>query len=260
MLGSKGGSADYKLPDEMQRVYYMSKPMFQGLAREGGESASQPNLGAPMMGAPPSVYDVPSGAGLMPTSQWYNNIAPEVRQGLWEPWNDAANQMQSVMGIQGQLGSPRSGIRSGAAQTALGELYSDAGQKVGMQAWNMMQPGQQALWQANLGRNIADYDGRMGQYRQNYGTELEAWRMPFNILPQAGLGAAGSGYIEQRGNPWAGGLSGAMMGGLGAYNMFGGGGNNYSAPSNPYLPFQAGTPNIGGRPAVDQWQYGCTRS
>jgi hypothetical protein len=95
----------------------------------------------------------------------------------------------------------------------------------------------------------------MGQYQQNYNTELEAWRMPYNILPSAGLGAAQSGYITQSGNPWAGAASGAMMGGLASYNMFGGNqgfnqnqgftippymsyGSNYIPPGSGYSPYR----------------------
>jgi hypothetical protein len=201
-----------------------------------------------MMGAPPSIYDVPGGQNLMPTQGWYDNISQEVKQGLWEPWNDAANQLQMNMNVQGQLGSPRGGY-SGAAGTGLGKLYADAGQQVGMQAWNMMQPGNQALWQANLGRNIADYQANMGQYQQNYNTELEAWRMPYNILPSAGLGAAQSGYITQSGNPWAGAASGALMGGLASYNMFGGGNQNQGFTIPPYMssnPYNTGAYGVGG--------------
>jgi hypothetical protein len=143
-MSSKGGSSDtqYEWSDEQKNNYYMAQPWAQ---QQAGTAAGP----IPQMGAPPSIYDIPSGQGLQPTSGWYDSIAPEVRQGLWEPWNDAANQMQMNMGGRGQLGSPGAGY-SGAAGTGLGQLYADAGQQVGMQAWNMMQPGQQAMWQANL--------------------------------------------------------------------------------------------------------------
>jgi hypothetical protein len=52
-LGAKGGKADYSLPDEMGYVFGESWPMFQGLGAAGARSSRQPNLGAPMMGAPP---------------------------------------------------------------------------------------------------------------------------------------------------------------------------------------------------------------
>ena len=183
---------------------------------------------------------------MMPTKGWYDNMSPEIKQGMWEPWNDAANQLQMNMGGQGQLGTPGAGY-SGAAGTGLGQLYADAGQQVGMQAWNMMQPGQQAMWQANLGRNVQEYQTSLQPWQQNHQSEMEAWRMPYSMAPGLMTGSYPTGLVTQSGNPWAGAGAGAMMGGLAAYNMFGGqqqpSGSGYS--SNPYNIGQYGTTAYG---------------
>lgn len=258
-LASRGGSSNtnYEWGPQQKQMYNAAWPFMQGMAQYGAQNMGKPNMGAPMMGAPPSLYDVPSGQNLMPTQGWYDNISQEVKQGLWEPWNDAANQLQMNMGVQGQLGSPRGGY-SGAAGTGLGQLYADAGQQVGMQAWNMTQPGNQAMWQANLGRNVAGYNANMGQYQQNYNTELEAWRYPFQTLPNVAMGNQATGLVSQQGNPWAGAIAGGMQGGLAAYSMFGGQ-NQTQSPFGSYSPYQTGTPNIGMGNymprSVDQWQY-----
>lgn len=251
-LASKGGgsSVDYEWSNQQKEMYEQSWPFMQGLTKYGGQQMGQPMMGAPMMGAPPSPYDIPSGQNLMPTQGWYDNISSEVKQGLWEPWNDAANQLQMNMGQQGQLGSPRGGY-SGAAGTALGQMYADAGKNVGMQAWNMTQPGNQAMWQANLGRNQAGYQADMGQYQQNYNTELEAWRKPFDIIPNIAMGTQPTGLVNQQGNPWAGAIAGGMQGGLAAYSMFGGGqgqsaGFGSQGTQTPFMPnnyYQQMTPN-----------------
>ena len=203
------------------------------------------------MGAPPSIYDIPSGEGLQPTSGWYNSIAPEVRQGMWEPWNDASNQMMANMSGIGQLGSPGAGM-SGAALNAQGSLYADAGQQVGMQAWNMMQPGQQAMWQANLGRNTDQYNTSLIPWQQNYSSGLQDYQQANQLMGVHSSGGP-TGIISQQGNPWAGALSGGLQGGLAAYSMFGGQNQQPAAPP-AYTPFQTGTPNYMPN-AVDQWQY-----
>jgi len=250
-LASRGGKpgVDYGWSNQQEATWNQAYPFMTGITQYGMANMGQPYMGAPMMGAPPSLYNVPRSDGLMPTQGWYDNLSSEVKQGLWEPWNDAANQLQMNMGVQGQLGSPRAGY-SGAAGTGLGQLYADAGQQVGMQAWQMTQPGQQAMWQANLGRNIAGYEADMNQYQNNYQRQVEAWQYPFGILPGAASGSYPTGVITQNGNPWAGAMGGAATG-LMAYNMFGG---NNQGTSAPYTPFQTGNANYTGRP-VDQWQY-----
>jgi hypothetical protein len=60
--------------------------------------------------------------------------------GLNAPWNDARNQMFESLGQAGSLGSAGAGM-SGAAGAALGEFESNRANQMGLQAWNMMQPG-----------------------------------------------------------------------------------------------------------------------
>jgi len=232
LSNGKGGSTDYQASHEQKKSYEMAYPFMQQIMGYGQQNAQNPNLGVPQMGAPPPIYDVPSGEGLMPTSGWYNSIAPEVRQGLWEPWNEAANQLQMNMGSRGQLGSSRGGY-SGAAGTALGKLYADAGQQVGTQAWNMMAPGQQALWQANLGQNVAEYNTSLMPYQNNFQANMSAWQQPFQQVGGLLTGSYPTGVYSQNQSPLAGAASGAMMGGLAAYNMFGN--QNQQQPTlNPY--------------------------
>ena len=95
----------------------------------------------------------------LPTQGWFSGLDSSIKQGLWEPWNEAALNMTNMMGSQGKL-SARGGY-SGSAQTALGDLYSKAGTQVGTQAWNMMNPNMMAAWQmpfqmaqASLGQTL----------------------------------------------------------------------------------------------------------
>jgi len=96
-------------------------------------------------------YDIPS--PVMPTTDWYNNIAPEVRQSLWEPAIEGGNQLAEVLGAKGQYGGA-STPASGSGATALGKLFADYSQGIGQQAWNMTAPGLTADYNAQLQRNM----------------------------------------------------------------------------------------------------------
>jgi hypothetical protein len=104
-----------------------------------------------------------------PTSDWWNSISPDVRSGIWQPYQEAGNQMMEKLGSVGQLGNPRGGA-SGVAGMAMSELAAKAGQQAGLQGWNMMQPGAMA----------------------QYALENQAIRDPFSLTPSY-LGA-GSSY------------------------------------------------------------------
>jgi hypothetical protein len=244
-LSSKGGSSDvdYEWSDEQKENYWAAKPWMR----------QQQNLamgGPPQMGAPPSIYDIPDATGLTPTKGWYDSMAPDVKQGLWEPWNDAANQLQMNMGAQGQLGTPGAGY-SGAAGTGLGRLYADAGQQVGMQAWNMMAPGQSQLFGANLGRNVDQYNTSLVPWQQNYQSGQQDYQQAGQLMGNFATGGP-TGIVSQQGNPWAGAASGALTGAMAGYQMSGGYQPGPSTP--PYVPYPQGQPNRTGSP-VDQWQY-----
>ena len=118
---------------------------------------------------------------MMPTSQWYGSIAPEVKQGIMAPYDDAANQMLEVMGARGQTGSPGSGY-TGAAGAALGELYADAGKDLGLNLWQMSAPAATAGWQANLARNMNQFNLGQQEALADYGTAMNVWNRPMQGL------------------------------------------------------------------------------
>jgi hypothetical protein len=80
--------------------------------------------------------------------------------------------MTEAFGSRGQLGSARAGL-SGAFGAATGELFGRAAPQIGMQAWNMMQPG---LMQ----RNQQQFQtGLIGQQQQ-----LQSRMAPWQMMPQ----------------------------------------------------------------------------
>jgi hypothetical protein len=124
--------------------------------------------------------------------------------GLNAPWNDARNQMFESLGQAGSLGSAGAGM-SGAAGAALGEFESNRANQMGLQAWNMMQPGLMNQWQGQLGANQyltgmenamaqqeygTNYQNQLNQQQQDYGMSQNLWNQqiaanqaPFTIAP-----------------------------------------------------------------------------
>ena len=69
---------------------------------------------------------------VMPTQGWWGGMAPEVRAGLWEPYEQGADLLTERMGAGGQAGSAMGGF-SGAYGDAMGRYYADASKQVGLQ-------------------------------------------------------------------------------------------------------------------------------
>jgi hypothetical protein len=127
-----------------------------------------------------------------------------VMAGLNAPWNDARNQMFESLGQAGSLGSAGAGM-SGAAGAALGEFESNRANQMGLQAWNMMQPGLMNQWQGQLGANQyltgmqnaaeqqqygTNYQNQLNQQQQDYGMSQNLWNQqiaanqaPFHLAP-----------------------------------------------------------------------------
>ena len=210
-------SLDFKQGPQQKQMFETMFPVFQNF----------------MQGNFPQMYDLPNQVG--PTTDWYNQIAPEVRQSLWEPAQQGGQQMMEAMGAKGQIGSPGSPI-SGSAQTAMGSLFADYSQGIGQQAWNMMQPGMMAGYGAELGRNQAGYQTSLMPFQAASGMLPGTYANPVvspgspgllsNMMQIAAPLAMGAGMAM-------GGPLGAMAGGaLGG--MFGGGfGGGLGQPGSP---------------------------
>ena len=153
----------------------------------------------------PATYEIPAAEAVMPTTDWWKGIAPEVKQGLWAPYNEAADILTERLGATGGLGSARGGY-SGSAAAGLGKLYSEAGKDVGLQAWQMTQPALAAQWQAELERE-----------KGLYGLELARTVAPYQLISSLTGSAAQltpTGMVQQSPSTASilgGGLMGAAM-------------------------------------------------
>lgn len=227
------GSNDYSAPPQQKKMFKLFRPAYEQFANAAFNQAGQPNYGAPSAPTMPSatgiysnipMYDLPN--AVQPTAQWYNSLSPEVMAGVWAPYQDASNQLLETLGASGQRGNARAGY-SGAAGAALGSFAADASKNVGLQAWQMSQPGLMADYQSQLSRNMQgytnltneagmNYQNEANRLGQDYGAAMQAWNIPYgmmgaaqNITPtsaftpggsptQSGMGMAtqlGTGYL-----------------------------------------------------------------
>jgi len=251
-------STSYDPSPWAQQVYNKSWNAFsQGMERAQADQPLWDTLPTPNAPQAPSAAGIYSGVQqynipntVAPTQGWYNSISPEVQRGLWEPYNQGAKQLMETLGGQGSLGNARGGY-TGAAGAALGKYYSDASTNIGTQAWNMMQPGMMANWNAELNKNMGARNEYQQENLQNYNQELlrheREWQNAMNIWnSQQGALQAGRqnamqivpsvasgvpGVVSQPTN-WLGaigsGLTGAGTGYMGAQSAGMGGGQSAS--------------------------------
>ena len=204
IFGGGGTEVEAARSPEQSQMFSALIPMLQRMGKMGAQ-------GSPLFDAP--SYDVPSTQGLMPTSGWFDSISPDVMQGVWEPYNQASQQMAEQMGAGGMGGSARGGW-SGAAGAGLGKFWEQAGRNVGQQAWGMMQPGMAAGWNADLARN-------QNQAQMQYG----ALQAPYSAVGMTGQGLPNMIATQQpQGFSGAGAMGGALVGnelGLGGWGQAG---------------------------------------
>ena len=143
---------------------YLNPNVF-GNVQQGPNAANylNPNVFNQGLQGGPNAANYLNPSSLSPQGNWMGNLDPNIQAGLWEPYNQGAQQLIETMG--GGAGSAGAGF-SGATGGALADYYGDASKNVGLQAWNMMQPSLQAqygvgqqqfdtasqLWGANLGQ------------------------------------------------------------------------------------------------------------
>lgn len=231
-MGDGGGGSskvEYTQSPEQQQLYQALMPLIQGMSNYGqqryfGEGVQQ--MGAPSMGGVltgQQMYDIPDPSSAMPTADWWGSLSPNVKAGLYAPYEEAGQGLMQMMNRGGQIGSPTAGY-SGAAGVAMGQLAGDAAKNVGLNAWQMTSPMAMNAWNADLTRNVNAYQTGQQERMADYNTQMNVWNRPL-----AGMGMLGmsmpQAYAQPQSNQMGGMMSGAMMGGMGMYGMTG----------NPYM-------------------------
>jgi hypothetical protein len=85
------------------------------------------------------------GQALMPMAGWFEGMDESIKTGLREPYLDMGQKLMEQMNMRGQLGGGAG--MSPAAGAFMGEFGAEAGKGMGMQAWNMTQPGRMLPYQ-----------------------------------------------------------------------------------------------------------------
>jgi hypothetical protein len=221
--GGGGSDVEYTQSPEQQQLMKAYLPMAQGMGQYGEQRYFG---GADQMGAPSmagvltgqQMYDIPDPSMAMPTQNWWNSISPEVKAGLYAPYEEAGQGMLEMMGSRGQTGSAGSGY-TGAAGAAMGELAGEAAKNVGLSAWQMTSPMAMNAWNASLNRNISAYGAGQQERLGDYQTEMQVWNRPYeSMMGMTGMSMP-QAYTQQGRNQVGGALSGAMTGGMGMYGM-----------------------------------------
>lgn len=107
-------------------------------------------------------YDLADASNLQPSQDWYNNLSPQVMAGLDAPYADARSQLLEDVQSKGMIGNQRGGY-SGSTAAALGKFDADRAQQVGLQAWQMTQPGLQTAYGSEQDRNKALYQDEISR-------------------------------------------------------------------------------------------------
>jgi hypothetical protein len=231
----KSPELNFEQSPQQQQMYNTMFPAFQNF----------------MGGNMPQQYDVPG--MIQPGQGWFSGLDQDIQKSLWEPAREGGLQMMEAMGAKGQIGSAGSPI-SGSAQTGMGRLFADYSQGIGQQAWNMMLPGMEMDYQAQLGRNISGYNQSMLPFQTaanmlpgTYGSPVVTPGSPglmqgmsqMAAPMMAGIGMGMGGPIGGALGGWLGGMMNPGGGtggqfGSGGFASLGGGtniyGNNMGAP------------------------------
>ncbi len=92
--GSSGSKVKYSQSPEQQEMYDMLQPYMEQAFSQGGWDISEPpdprneipSMQGVISGVP--MYNLPSAESLQPTQQWWQGVSPDVKQGLWQPYED----------------------------------------------------------------------------------------------------------------------------------------------------------------------------
>ena len=200
---------------EQQRMFDWMKPMMQNIGnRQPGQRLwdipPAPSAVPYMQNVDPSV--------LAPTGDWYNNLDPNIRQGIEQPFQQGADMLGEQLQNYGGA-SARGGV-SGNMAAGLGNYWAQAAPQMGMQGWNMMQPSNMATYNQNLQAGQSDYSSGMEQWRAGN----QESQFPYQMAPEMMGGTYSTPVVQQQNQSnWGDGLMNAMGLGYGMYNMWGGG-------------------------------------
>ena len=215
MSGGGGSSTrtEYVQSPEQRAVYQWLIPLVQQMSLAGTLGTSPYTIpGMPDVPTLPSPYEGLEKA--MPTKAWWEGISPEVKQGLYAPWEEAGQRLSEQLSGAGVSGSARGGF-SGAQAPAMADLWGQAAQQVPLQAWEMTGPQMQQAWTQDYARAMQQTMMPYEQAMQQRGELLQGYQLPYSIMPGMMGGTYSTPVVQQTGVKGAS----SLLGGLGTLGM-----------------------------------------
>lgn len=154
MYGGYGATSSGQMamdPADWARQWGWHTPMPSGYPTQYGSAgayggmAQQPYTSSPIYGQ--SSGNAWTDLGVpMPTDQLMSSISPSIKAGVWQPYQEAWNNLYSSALGEG-LGVSARGGWSGQVGNLFTDFASKAGTQYGQQLWNMVNPNMMAAWQ-----------------------------------------------------------------------------------------------------------------
>jgi len=122
----------------------------------------------------PDKYNIPSLKSLMPYEGWYKDIDPNLRDYVWEPYQEGSEKLARELAGVGMYGSQKAGM-SGAAADVFKDYNIDASQDVTASLWDMTYPGMEKHYGTQVQQEQDYWNALLGQAKTGYASKMEAW-------------------------------------------------------------------------------------
>jgi len=184
-----GSNVEYVQSKEQKELYQQLQPLMQKLV--SGDTYDVGN--APTY----SGYDVPDTTSMMPTANWWDELDPNIKAGIKQPYEEGSNQLAEQLMSYGQ-GSVMGGA-SGVMGSSLADYWADAGTQMATTGWNMVSPALQAGWSANLDKNKTTADYKYQSDMAKWTADLNKAQLPYSVMSGLYSGTYSTPVVSQ---PW----------------------------------------------------------
>lgn len=155
--GGEKPDVTFSSSPQQQQILNQIMPLIQRLSTQG-------------QGGPPA-FGIPNPEALLPSAGFLDRLDPNVRAGLFEPFDRGLDILEGRLSGRGALGNPRAGI-SGAAADVFGQFGRDILPQIATTAFRTVQPALQQGFNALLQREQAPFNSLLGLTNQSLPTGL----------------------------------------------------------------------------------------
>ena len=148
LSGGSSPQVNYQSSPEQQKMLQAIQPLVEKMAAFGTGTGGVP-------------YNIPDPQSMMPTAGFMDRLDPNIRAGLFEPFEQGLDILEGRMAGRGQLGNVRAGM-SGAAADVFGKFGQQMLPQIAQSAFQTMQPALQTGYSALLQREQSPYSSLLG--------------------------------------------------------------------------------------------------